>query len=563
MENLKKLFGILYRQNAPAIITDIAAYKKKIRIEEIPLPNTNWYRYMNLYFIYPDSITGRKGTPLNRLETYLTHIKEMGCDGVHILPFLESPMIDRGFDVSDYLKVRKELGTLEDLKQVMKEAKKVGLKVFMDLILNHVSDQHSWFKKAEQGDEKYRNYFIHQKTKPQYVRTFHKDSAVWAEYIVNNKKVIINIAFPEYTGDIPHWRQGNDGYWYYHTYYPSQLDVNWRNPDVYQEFAHILMFWASLGFNFRLDAIPFVGKSAYKEVDNNNEFTRNLMASFTSLVEEINPESVFIVETYEKSKTVIDYFGDTNRKQARLGYNFHLCTNIWVSLVTHNADPIWNTLHDLKKVPTHADWINFLRNHDELSLAYLDAETLKTVKRKLLRYGKSFRKGYGISGRTYSLMGSNERKFLSAYFLLSSLPGGMLLPYGDEFGKVNLPDSALSELEIQDTRNINRGVLYRNEMDEPKAKRISEKMREFLMKRKHLQEYLNIWPTMIAVQKEVFAGEYISGSSRLVIFVNLSSKRQKISFHSAGFTPIHSLWKFERNEKEIILSPYAGIWLQK
>jgi maltose alpha-D-glucosyltransferase/alpha-amylase len=563
MENFSNLLQKLYRDKADTILSEIEAYKKILKLEEKPLPNTTWYRYINLYFIYPDAIPGRKGNSLSRLLPYLSQIKEQGCDAVHILPFLASPMKDRGFDVSDYLSVRKDLGTMNDVKAIMKESETVGLKVFMDLILNHVSEEHSWFKKAMSGDEKYRNYFIHQKTKPQYVRKFHKDSAVWAEYIVNGEKTVINIAFPEYAGEIPHWRQGNDGYWYYHTYYPSQLDVNWHNPDIFIEYAKIIMYWGALGFNFRLDAIPFVGKSAYKQVDNNSEFTRNLLASFTQLTEAINPEAVFIVETYEKSNTVIDYFGDPNRKQARLGYNFHLCTNLWVSLVKKDTTYLWNILGKLKDIPAHADWINFLRNHDELSLAYLDDETLKYIKRKLLRFGKPFREGYGISGRTYSLLGNNEKRFISAYLLLSSLPGGILLPYGDEFGKVNLSLDELSDSEKEDTRNINRGVISQKEMHSPKGKRISEKLKDIFTNRKHLQEYLNIWPTMIKTQKEVFGAVYKSGSSQLVIFINLSHRKQVISFTPDGFVTIQKLWEVKTTTDEIILAPYAGVWLQK
>src|SRR6266567_2753361 len=114
-----------------------------------------------------------------------------------------------------------DLGTMEDMKNVVHEAQRLGIRLIMDLVSNHVSEEHEWFQKAQAGDEKYRRYFIVQKTKPRFVGKFHKDSAVWARYIVNGKEVDVNIAFPEMAGEIPHWREGKDGYWYYHTYIRS------------------------------------------------------------------------------------------------------------------------------------------------------------------------------------------------------------------------------------------------------------------------------------------------------------------------------------------------------
>jgi maltose alpha-D-glucosyltransferase / alpha-amylase len=563
MDELLPFAKKLYRDKAEIILKELIAYKKTLRITEKPFPNDNWYKYITLYFIYPDSIPGYKETPIVRLIPELTRIKELGCNAVHILPFLDSPMVDKGFDVSNFMRIRRNLGTIPDLRKLIHEAEKLGLKVFMDLVFNHISDQHEWFKKAESGDEKYRHYFIHQKTKPTYRRKFHKASAVWAEYIINGKKRAVNIAFPEYTGEIAHWREGKDGYWYYHTYYPQQLDVNWKNPNVFLEFAKIIMYWGSLGFNFRLDAIPFVGKSAYKDVDDNSDFTRTLLASFDCIAKSVDPESVFIVETYEKEETVIDYFGTTNTRQARLGYNFHLCTFLWVALVKRNANFIWEKLQRLQKIPNHAEWINFLRNHDELSLAYLSGPLLGSVKKKLMKNGAPFREGYGISGRAFSLLDSDEKRYINAYILLASMPGGMLIPYGDEFGRENIPIDDLSDSERHDTRNINRGYLTKNEKSSVKGKKIYAKMKELLTTRQQLREYLNIWPKRIDTENEVFAAYYGKGSSRLVVLINLSPKSKKITFDPSGFTPLLKHEQVKLAEDYVHLSPFAAVWLQK
>lgn len=563
MDELQSVIKKLYREKGDEVFNEVKKYRNEFKVDTKPNPNLFWYKFLNLYFIYPDAMSGTKGTPLERLVPQIPRIKELGCNSLHILPFLESPMVDKGFDVSDYLAVRKGLGSMKDIEKIVETAKKNGVRLFMDLVFNHVSDQHIWYQKAIKRDEKYRNYFIYQKTKPDFIKKFHRDSAVWATYKINGNERDINIAFPEHTGEIPHWREGKDGYWYYHTYYPEQLDVNWRNPDVFLEYAKIIMYWASRGFNFRLDAIPFVGKSAYKEVDDTTDFTRTLLASFSMLAESINQETVFIMETYEKEDTVMDYFGTTNLKQAQLGYNFHLCTYLWVALVKKNASYIWEKLDDLNEIPTHAEWINFLRNHDELSLAYLPESLLIDVKKKLLKYGEPFREGYGISGRTYSLLANDERKFVNAYLLLASMPGGMLIPYGDEVGKTNIPINKLSDQEKKDTRNINRGKLTKKELDSPKGKRIQARFHEILTARNALRQYENIWPEKIEAPNGVFACAYVSGSSHLVMMINISDKKVKVKFTTKDFWPVIKLFQVEIGDKEVTLSPHSGLWLQK
>lgn len=564
MDELKSYLQPLYKKNTPELEKKLLElYKSTPKIDSVN-PNPHWYKFINLYFIYPDSITSKQHTPLRNLRLHLEYVKNLGCNALHILPFLESPMVDRGFDISNFYTVRKELGTLEDVKALGEKAKQLGIHLFMDLVFNHVSDHHEWFKKAESGDETYRKYFIYSKTKPQFVRKFHKESAVWAEYIVNGEKKEINIAFPEYVGEIPHWRQGKDGYWYYHTYYPDQVDVNWKNPDVFYEFTKILMFWASLGFNFRLDAIPFVGKSAYKETDSYSTHTYSITAALNYIAGAINPECVFIVETYERVDTIVNYFGTVNTKQAQLAYNFHLCTALWVSVVKQDTRYVWEKLQDLAKIPSHGEWLNFLRNHDELSLAYLPDNILKEVQDAVLKHGEPFREGYGVSGRTLSLLGNDEKRFLMSYFLVASMPGGVVVPYGDEVGMKNIPLDQLRDHEKRDTRNINRGLLLKKAIYSQKGKRIYQTLAKILHDRQVFRDYLNIWPEKIMDHKNVFTAVYRVGTSELIILVNMSDKTHKVTLASNYYKTVSKVNGVRiHNNNEVILSAYAGIWLQK
>jgi len=549
----KELFGQLKKQTQ--------AYKKV----QPAFSHPYWYKDMNLYVAYPGLLKHGRKPAFDALAAHLPRIKDLGCNALHVLPFLESPMRDKGFDVSNFTKVRSDLGTVRDVQRFKKSADEQGIRVFMDLVFNHVSDQHEWFKKAQRGDKKYQDYFIHTATKPTFLRTYHKDAAVWAEYEINGKKQAINVAFPEGAGEIPHWREGENGLWYYHTYYPHQLDLNWNNPDVLLECSDILLYWASLGFHFRLDAIPFIGKAAYKETDTDHEKTYAIIALLKAVARQVNPECVLIVETYEKLDTVLEYFGTSNREQAELSYNFHLCTYLWVSLVTKNPNLLWKKWQEMQNIPHYSEWLNFLRNHDELSLAYLPDDLKEEVSQELLERGASFREGFGISGRTYSLLGNNERRFLMASFLLFSLQGGTVLVYGDEIGKKNVPLAELSAEDQQDTRNINRGVVTKSDFNQPKAQRISAKIQEMLHTRAEvLSQYSNILPVRFHEKVAGVLGFGLrSGSSELIVLVNLTDKKKKLPLSADQHLNILSVNSVRLSDTTVELGPYAGVWLQK
>lgn len=556
------LTHIYGEEKAVYIQEQLTIYYLTLPKKQFSKKDEDWYKVSNVYAVYPDSIEGDRATPLRNLADFLPHMYQTGFHAVHILPFLDSPMMDKGFDVRNYYAVRKDLGSMEDLDNLKKTADALQLRIFMDLVFNHVSIEHEWFEKAQNGEEKYRAYFIHTKEKPDFIKKFHKNAAVWAEYVVHGKKVLVNIAFPEFAGPIPHWTQGRDGYWYYHTYKPNQIDIDWRNPDVFIECAKILMYWAQKGYHFRLDAIPFVGKSAYKQINSRANFTNHLLAALNHIAKQVNPQCVFILETYEHVNTVLRYLGRANLQQAEMLYGFHLCTALWVSLIEQNNKKLWKTLNRIKKIPTFAQWINFLRNHDELSLAYLDNATLTYVSRKLLKHGKAFREGLGIAGRTFSLLGEDTKKFLMSYFLLFSMPGGIMMPYGDEFALKNIPLAKIVAKERGDARSINRGVLSKAFLQKHKHDGVWMELSHMLQMRHTVRPYFNVWPQKIASADNLFAATYILEKSSLTMYINLSHASVTISL-SESFSVVMSVNAIDRQNTKLTLGPYGGVWLQK
>lgn len=563
IQQLEPVYG---KETAEQIAHNVIEYSHNFRTLDTQSDNPYWYKYLNLYTTYPDAFHHRGSPPLQRIKDYLPTISDLGCNCLHILPFLDSPLIDKGFDISDYYRVRKDLGTIQDVREIMLAADDLGIRVFMDLVFNHVSDEHEWFQKAENGDEEYREYFLYSKEKPTFIRKYHKGTKVYAEYeLENGKKKELFIVFPENVGDIPHWRQGKDGYWYYHTFYPEQLDVNWFNPTVFLEYAKILMFWASFGFHFRLDAILFIGYEAYKNVEKGNELTHRLIAALSHIAQQVNPECAFIVETYESMASIRRYFGTTNRSEAHLAYNFHLSTHIWISVVKKDTAYIWKILHQAALIPKHAEWVNFLRNHDELSLDHISDDLQQDMRDALMQYGAPFREGHGVCGRTYALLGSNEKRFLMTYFLLASLPGGIGVIYGDEYAMANTPVNKLSKQEQKDMRNVNRGKIAMSQITSNKSKRVFETLSKILKERNLLKEYMNVSPEQLESLKhdpEAFGAVYTLGISKLYVFVNLTSKKKVVPVNIYGGRVVRRINGAYATRKKITLPAYAGLWIQ-
>jgi maltose alpha-D-glucosyltransferase/alpha-amylase len=433
----------------------------------------------------------------------------------------------------------------------------------MDLVCNHISDQHEWFQKAENGDEYYRNFFFYSKDKPEYVRSFNNEFGKYAEYIVDGKPKEVYIVFPDTVGEIPHWRQGKDGYWYYHTFYPQQPDLNWFNPEVFYEFAKIIIHWSSFGFHFRLDAIPFVGKGIYKDNANDDENTHSIVRGLYHIGRMINPNCALLVETYESTQSVINYFGTTNSPETTLSYNFHLCTNTWLTLVKEDTNYFKECFTSTIAVPIHGEWITFLRNHDELSIAFIDDHLRDSLVETLKPLGAAFREGHAVAGRTFPLLGKNKERTLMAFCLLASFPGSLGIMYGDEIAMDNVPMSELTETQQKDTRNINRGLLKFEAKDNPDNKWFFEKMSDILNKRRFVSYYMNIEPTLGDENTQVLTARYKHGISELLVFINITGKEIVLEPETERFEPVLTVNSASCEPGKVILGPYGCIWLQR
>lgn len=536
-----------------------------------PKESPSWHKRMNLYVTYPDSFELNSKNNLDALTSQLERIKKLGCNALHILPMLESPMIDAGFDIGDYKKVRDNLGGNQALEKLLDGAKSLGMHVFTDLVLNHVSDQHIWFKKALQGEEKYRNYFLCYENKPKFIKKYTNDEGVWADYAFGAKIVSIRIIFPEFAGEIPHFVQASDGNWYYHTFYPHQIDLNWNNPELFLEFVDIVKYWSLKKLSFRLDAIAFLGKDIEKDITENSPKVHRITKALNIVQKKYHPEGVLLVEAVQTLDDIKQYFG-TTPAEAELAYNFPLMNALWLSILGEKTNHIWKNIEDAyENLPNHAAWITFLRNHDELSLEFVNQEEREIVLEYLNDYGLTFRNGFGIAGRTYNMLNNNPNKVAMAYLLLASLPGSPAVIYGDEYGKENDSEymkkmtadkkALLGTNDIvDDVRDINRGIIKEAE----KAREIHNEISKILNKRQEVAHFFETTPVKLETNAgdSVFAAKYTLENQTLTVLINLSQDEISIAYTDKA-KPVLEINAVELDNKDVKLGPHAGLWLLK
>ena len=437
--------------------------------------NSDWYKNEIIYMFYVDQFGVVKNDKKNTFKDtalMFDYLQDLGVTTLYMLPFADSPMKDAGFDVKNPQNVRRDLGGMVEFKEFVKEAKKRGFKIKADLVLNHLSQEHEWFKKIEAGDELYLDYFIWRDEKPEYKRYQDEKLGTVAEYKERDGKISKRrIIFPENVEN--NWRKvtvnGND-YWLYHTFYPFQLDVNWENPEVLYYFLDTISYWTNLGIDiFRMDAIPYLYKEPGTNAENRPK-THAIIRLLSNYIQLTAPSTVVQVEACQPPKDILPYFGKEreisvdvkNEKktikrtdEAQIAYHFPYMPAIWASLITGDKKYFIEAYKNTPEIPKTASWAVFLRVHDELTLEMVSPEVREIIFDDLVTKGASFRKGFGVSGRLANFLDKNPNRIESAFSILLSLPGIPVIYYGDEVGVANNFENAKksAELRAKDTEN--------------------------------------------------------------------------------------------------------------
>lgn len=459
--------------------------------EEDFLRKSDWFNDEIIYMFYVDQfgvIQKNKNNTFKDTALMLDYLKELGVTTLYLLPFVDSPMEDSGFDVKNPKDVRSDLGGMEQFKNFIKSAKSKGFKIKSDLVLNHLSDKHEWFKNLQTGDLTYLDYFIWTDKEPVYKKYVDEKLGTVVEYYeddgTTSKRRLI---FPENTEH--NWREidiKGQKYYLYHTFYPFQLDINWENPDVLYYMLDTISTWANLGVDiFRMDAIPYLSKEKGTNAENQPK-THAIVNILSNYIQLTSPSSVIQVEACQHPKDIVPYFGKSrevdietdNRKnelirtsQAQIAYNFPYMNAIWATLIAKDKKYFIDTYKKMPNIPKNTAWGVFLRVHDELTLEMVSPEVRELIFEDLEPKGVEFRKGFGVSGRLANFLDKNPNRIEMAFSILFSIPGIPIIYYGDEIGIENNYQNAVKQakkraknkavltklLSVFDSRDINRG----------------------------------------------------------------------------------------------------------
>lgn len=375
-----------------------------------------WYRKAVFYEVLVRAFADANGDgsgDFSGLIDRLDYLQWLGVDCLWLPPFFQSPLRDGGYDISDYNSVLDEFGTISDFKRLVAEAHARGVRVIIDLPLNHTSDQHPWFQESRKDPEgPFGDFYVWSDTDEKY-----QDARI----------IFVDTEESNWTFD-PIRRQ-----FFWHRFFSHQPDLNFENPKVVDALFDVVRFWLDQGIDgFRADAIPYLYEEEGTNCENlpaTHEFLRKLRA----MVDESYPGRVIIAEANQPPTEVVEYFGTEEEPECHMAFHFPIMPRLYYALRDQKAAPIIETMKDTPDIPEGAQWGTFLRNHDELTLEMVTADERAAM---LGWYAPDprMRANIGIRRRLAPLLDNSRAEIELINALLLSLPGSPFLYYGDEIG---------------------------------------------------------------------------------------------------------------------------------
>ena len=377
--------------------------------------NPTWFKDVITYALpihsfYDSSGNGTGDIP--GLIQKLDYLEDLGINCISLLPFYRSPLKDDGYDVSDFKSVHPDYGTLDDFKALISETHKRGIKVMIDIIMNHTSTEHEWFQKARRApqDSEERSYYI------------------WSD--TPEKFSEADILFSDYENSNWEWDNIAKSY-YWHRFYSHQADLNYKNDKVRAEIRNTLDFWFNLGVDgVRLTSIMFI----FQEEDTNCEnlpAVHEYLKALRKYVDDKHPGKVLLAETNLWPEEAAQYFGEGD--ECHMNYHFPLMPRLYMALQTEDRYPIIDILEQTPSIPENCQWALFLRNHDDLMLSMVTEEE-RDYLYKVFAQDHGAKINDGIRRRLAPLLSNDRRKIELLNSLLFSLPGSPVVYYGDEIG---------------------------------------------------------------------------------------------------------------------------------
>jgi maltose alpha-D-glucosyltransferase / alpha-amylase len=373
-----------------------------------------WYKNTVIYSLDLETFMDGNGDGIGDFEGLvrsLDYLHSLGVGAIWLAPFQPTPNRDNGYDVKDFYGVDQRHGSSGDFVEFMHEAGQRGIKVLIDLVVNHTSDEHPWFQAARSDkSSKYHDWYIWSGKRPH----------DW-----NTGMVFPGVQHSTWT------RNEQTGEYYFHRFYEFQPDLNMDNPDVRTEVRRVMGYWLQLGVaGFRVDAVPFVIES--KEGGKEGDLRFEYLSEMRRFLQWRQGDAILLGEANVLPEETRKYFG-SGGEGIHMMFNFFVNQHLFYSLATADIQPLRDALMATRKHPPTAQWAQFLRNHDELDLDRLTDDQKKKV---FARFGPDERMQLydrGIRRRLSPMLGSPAQVEF-AYSVLFSLPGTPVIRYGDELG---------------------------------------------------------------------------------------------------------------------------------
>lgn len=382
-----------------------------------PEKDTLWYKDAVIYELHVRSFFDSNSDgigDLPGLTEKLDYLQDFGVNTLWLLPFYPSPLKDDGYDIADYFSINPIYGSMADFKKFMREATERGLRVITELVLNHTSDQHPWFRDSRRASpgSRLRDYYVWNSNPDKYreVRIIFKDfePSNWA------------------------WDPVARAY-YWHRFYSHQPDLNFDNPEVRKQILKVLDFWLDLGVSgFRLDAVPYLYEREGTSCESLPE-THQYLKMLRAHMDAEYGDRILLAEANQWPEEAVTYFGGGAGDECHMAFHFPVMTRLFMAVQMEDRIPIVDILEQTPPLPETSQWALFLRNHDELTLEMVTDEERDYMYRVYANDLKA-RINLGIRRRLAPLLGNDRKKIELMNMLLLSLRGTPVIYYGDEIG---------------------------------------------------------------------------------------------------------------------------------
>ncbi|WP_108668118.1 maltose alpha-D-glucosyltransferase [Euzebya rosea] len=378
-------------------------------------PDPEWYKHAIFYEVvvrgFSDSNADGTGD-IRGLTNNLDYLEWLGVDCLWLLPFMDSPLRDGGYDIADYYRVLPEYGDVDDVAELIEAAHARGIRVIADMVMNHTSDQHPWFQEARDPQSDKHDWYVWSDTDERY-----EDARI----------IFVDTETSNWTWD----PKAEKFYW--HRFFSHQPDLNYDNPAVGEAMLDAVRFWLNVGLDgLRLDAVPYLFEREGTNCENLPE-THEFLKTVRRVVDEEFSDRILLAEANQWPEDVVEYFGQGEGDECHMAFHFPVMPRMFMAARREEAAPIVEIMRSTPDIPETAQWGIFLRNHDELTLEMVTDEE-RDYMYSVYAADPRMRMNVGIRRRLAPLLDNDRRLIELFHSLLFSLPGSPVMYYGDEIG---------------------------------------------------------------------------------------------------------------------------------